>query len=350
MADISKELLDLLNAIPVEFVPNGDPDNHASQPAGRAYSYAQTPEGIDPRLKNLSYSSLLDLHSCPKLFQLNRLKARSDSSLTTMQVLTFQFGHTVGDGAQQLLGGQDIGRVLVQAFAGWAGDIFEVDTKRKKSLWHALSALSQLNSMIKDHGFLSDWEMLEYNSRPAMELSYAIGLPDGFRLRGFVDCVLKHKKTGEVRVIEIKTDSAKVLTPTKYKNSSQGVGYATILDRVAPGNSSYEVLYLVYGTSVGCWEQMIFPKTSLHRAIWLQSIAFDVEDIVRYEKAGSYPMRGESCLRFMQDCPHLHTCMLSAETSVPAYIPELHQDTTDYQIRLSFSDLVDQQIKENTVE
>lgn len=310
--------------------------------------YKHSPEAIsiDPRIKQLSYSALLTLHSCPRKFQLERLKYKGELSNDPLKQLTFTFGSAVGDGAQKLFAGVPLPNVMLDVLAHWKGDIFEEDKKRKKSFMLAFQALEQLDAMLKA-GFLDDWEVLEYDSKPALELSYRITLRDGFKLRGFVDAVLRHKTTGEVRILEIKTDSARELNPLKYKNSSQGVGYAVVLDTVAPGVSSYEVLYLVYGTSSGIWQPMPFAKTSLQRAFWLQDISYDVQNIETYEANGYYPMRGESCTKFGSDCPYSQTCVLDPELNAPPYVAELHLDQTAYTLELKFSDLVEQQLKEN---
>lgn len=343
---IPAELLHLVNAVRLDDFVVARNSGSQQGVEGVPYRHAAKPELIDPRIKQLSYSALLTLHSCPRKFQLERLKFKGELSKDPLKQLTLTYGSVVGDGAQKLFAGKDIKQVLLEAFVSWKGDIFEEDKKRKKSFLLACQALEQLDSMLQS-GFLEDWEVLEYQGKPALELSYRITMRDGFKLRGFVDAVLRHKISGEVRILEIKTDSARELNPLKYKNSSQGVGYAVVLDTIVPGVSSYEVLYLVYGTSQGFWQPMPFPKTSLARAYWLQDISYDVANIEAYESNGYYPLRGESCTKFGMDCPHAQTCMLDPERNAPPYVEELHLDQTEYTIELQFSDLVEQQLREN---
>lgn len=66
---------------------------------------------IDPRIRNLSYSSLLTLHSCPREFQLYKLGADSEGLIIeedetdSDQSITFAYGHAVGNGVQYALQG-----------------------------------------------------------------------------------------------------------------------------------------------------------------------------------------------------------------------------------------------------
>ena len=49
-------------------------------------------EAVPARLKDLSYSSLLEFHSCPRRNQLNRMRVNQ----TKISSVTFSFGHVVG--------------------------------------------------------------------------------------------------------------------------------------------------------------------------------------------------------------------------------------------------------------
>ena len=51
---------------------------------------------IDPRIKQLSYSSLLTLHSCQRKFQLYKLNTPTEQPEDIPGSLTFAYGHCVG--------------------------------------------------------------------------------------------------------------------------------------------------------------------------------------------------------------------------------------------------------------
>ena len=314
------------------------------QVRGGGYIPAENPSDIDGRIKQLSYSSLLTLHACPKKFQLSRLRYAGSEAADPIKELTFSFGHAVGDSVQAALDlDKSTESIILDLFLKWDSPITLVDTKRKKSLVHAIHALQLFRGM-QSAGFLEDWEPLLYNGVPARELSYSIELDHEFKNRGFVDAVLIHKRTKEVRVIEIKTDGAPAVNPAKYKNSSQAVGYSTVLDTICPGTSSYEVLYLVYSTVKQEWLVFPFQKNNLSRAIWLRQLKFDVDHIIEYEREGVYPQHGESCLDFNRECPYIQVCNLDPANLAVPYDKELHKDRTQYQIQLKFDDLIEAQL------
>lgn len=302
---------------------------------------------IDPRIQLLSYSSLLTLHSCPRKFQLYRMKATEDidSPESAMnQNLTFAFGHVVGDGCQLVFAGLSEEAIIFKMFLDWHADLVDFNPKQNKSFWLAVTAVQRLISM-RENGYLEDYELLQYKGKPACELAFSITFPDGFKMRGSVDAVLQHKETGKVMVLELKTSSSTNLNPTTYKNSAQGIGYSVILDVICPSISSYEVLYLVYLTKDMTFEQLVFPKTYLQRATWIQELLLDIEMIKLYEGAGVYPMRGESCNSFFRDCEYLNQCSLSTSLITSPYKPEMNVDNKVYDVELSLMDLITAQME-----
>jgi len=298
---------------------------------------------IDPRIKRLSYSSLLKLHECPRKLQLYKLQSQSeDVDLDGFSNITFAFGHIVGEGVQFILDGYSIEETIWKMFLGWHADLFAENEKQKKSFWLAVIAVQKFVAL-NDAGFLQDYELVYYLDRPAVELSFRITFPDGFTMRGFVDAVLKHRITGEVMILECKTSSSLNLNPATYKNSSQAIGYSVVLDVLFPELSSYNVMYLVYKTKSLEWEALPFTKSYLQRALWIQELLLDIETIKLYENVGVYPMRGESCYSYFRDCEYLNLCTMSTQYLETPYVEE-EQKIEEYQIELSLGDLIDAQI------
>lgn len=60
---------------------------------------------IDYRVRQLSYSSMLTLHSCPRKFQLYRLRTTHRAEETAKSTVTFAFGHIVGEAIQLAIEG-----------------------------------------------------------------------------------------------------------------------------------------------------------------------------------------------------------------------------------------------------
>jgi hypothetical protein len=303
--------------------------------------------GFDPRLKLLSYSSNLTLHKCPRKYQLYKLKAvddEMDPQAASNQNLTFAFGHIVGEGIQDVLDGMEEEKVIWKMFLGFHADLEDRNEKQNKSFYLAVAAIQRFISL-RANGFLDDYELLTYNGRPAKELSFRIHLQDGFKYRGSVDAVLRHRITGKILVLECKTSSSNTLHATTYKNSAQAVGYSVVLDVIAPEISSYEVLYLVYLTKDMAYEQLKFTKTYLQRATWIQELLLDVETIKLYQKTGVYPMRGESCMDFYRDCEYLNQCTLSTNLITSPFNPAVVIDDKVYDVELSLEDLIEGQMK-----
>jgi len=304
---------------------------------------------MDIRLQQLSYSSRLVLHECPRKFQIQKLntelEARRDDDDTQ---LTFQFGHTVGEGIQLLLSGKSLAETIWISFIKWKQDILADDVKRKKSFALAIIALQKFDALQKA-GFLKEYELVYYLWKPAVELSFRIHLPGGFKYRGFVDVVLRNKETGEVLVLEIKTSSGAVIA-SSYKNSAQAIGYSIILDFLFPKLSSYKVLYLVYKTKELEYEPILYTKSYLQRALWIEELLLEIEQIELYEKRGVFPMHGESCVgKFYKECKYLGICTMSTErlTSPISTMGLAALEAEKYDAEISLMDLIKTQL-ENT--
>jgi len=323
----------------------GHESGEPSQSSNVAFSEPGYEGKIDYRIRQLSYSNLLTLHSCPRKFQLHRLRAqRTEESLKSK--ITFAYGHIVGEAIQLAFEAKSESEIIWRMFLRWDVDLFAEDDKLNKSFFGGVIAIKRFLAM-RDAGFLSDYEIVYYNGKPASELSFAINFPDNFRLRGFVDAVLQHKETGKVIVLECKTTGG-VVNPTKYQNSAQAIGYSIVLDALFPTLSSYDVLYLVYNSKSGEYTALPFTKTYLQRALWIRELLLDIETIKMYEDAEVYPMRGESCSAFMRDCEYLNVCQLSTE-NLTKPLTQDQEDTTDYQVTLSLSQLLDTQLEKASV-
>ena len=312
---------------------------------------------MDLRLLNLSYSGNLMLHTCPRKFQLARLSAAKPAVDQKSQV-TFSLGHIVGAGVQGLLEGKDINTIYFESFMLWDTDLFAEDTKAKKSFWEAMLAVERF-AYVRDSSLLADYELVYYTPEgstspvPAVELSFIINLPNGFKYRGFVDAVLRHRVTGAILVLEVKSTGSAAVNPATYKNSAQAIGYSIVLDVLFPELSSYEVLYLVYMTKTREYYPLPFKKSYLQRALWIQELLLDCDMILMYEKAGVYPMHGESCFNYFRECDYIHTCTLSTHLLTTPLDEEgttkLLAEHSNFHISLDVGDLIAAQIAKSLV-
>lgn len=298
---------------------------------------------IDYRIRQLSYSSLLTLHTCPRKFELYKKRTEHRAEESETSTITFSFGHVVGEAIQlALTPGISYEQIVMKMFTTWHADLFSYDEKGAKSFWDAMIALKRFLSL-RESGFLQEYELVFHEGKPACELSFCINFPDGFRYRGYVDAVLRHTVSGEVLVLECKTTGSKSLSPTTYKNSAQAIGYSIVLDVLFEHLSSYQVLYLIYQTHSRDYTTIPFVKTYLQRALWIQELLLDIETIKLYEAASVYPMRGESCYNFFRDCEYLQSCTMS-NTYITKPCTPANEDKEIYQINLTLADLLENQL------
>lgn len=304
---------------------------------------------MDARILNLSYSSLLTLHQCPRKFQLYRCSAQSELTIqeTELESITLLYGTVVGNGVQFALQGLSEDEIIWRSFLSWNQDLFARDHKRNKDFWQAITAIQKFIYQVRNEA-LADYELVYFDGKPAIELSFLIELPGGFKYRGFVDAVLQHKYTGEILVLEHKTTGARAFNSAQYKNSAQAIGYSIVLDHIFPGLSSYSVLYAVYMTQLEEYVSVPFTKTLLQRALWLQELLFDTQIISMYENSGVYPHYGESCFIFGRECKYFHCCHMSTEHLVEPptqkTLDDMQAEYETYQITVSFQDLISSQL------
>lgn len=305
---------------------------------------------IDPRLKLLSHSSRTTLHKCPRKYQLHRVKSQQISlhkELEIEQGVTFAYGHAVGTGvASALENPNNLDAVIMETFLAWDTELLDANDRQNKSYWLAQFGVEKFHNLLNS-GFLDDYELVYYMGKPAIELSFCIKLPNGFYYRGFLDAVLKHKVTGEVMVLENKTSSG-TANSAMFKNSGQAVGYSVILDIIFPELSSYIVLYLVYETKSYEYVELPFKKSLLQRALWLQELLIDTQNIQTFESYKSYPMHGEACFDFFRECEYLSLCTLSTERLAKPLtqkvLDDIETDLSKYQFHVDFYDLVNAQV------
>lgn len=304
---------------------------------------------IDPRLKNLSYSSLLTLHSCPRKFQLSRC----NESLEREGSVTFAFGHAVGEGIQSLVLGLSREETIWRMFLAWDFDLLAEESKDNKSFWYAIHSLDKFADIAKS--LLKDYDIAYIANKdgelvPATELSFKIDLMDGFNYIGYVDLVLKHRITSQLMVLELKTTKFNNVSEASYKNSAQAIGYSIVLDSIVNDTvlSDYKVMYLVYKSGVKEFEPLIFAKSFTQRAMWIQQIIMDVELITKYAEANIFPSYGESCFNYFRECESFGTCTLSDEVMITPYNPEspvaLKRAAKTFTINISLLDIISAQL------
>ena len=307
-------------------------------------------DGIDLRLKRMSYSSTLTLHACPRRYQLDKLQAIANPIDDISQQVTFDYGHVVGQGIQDALDGLDDTTIYMNAFLDmWSGDLLAELPRKKKSFWYAMAAIKRFIAL-REQGYLNEYELLYVDGKPAVELGFKIIMPDGFTYRGFVDAILVHKHTGQVVVLELKTTGSNNINSAQYKNSAQAIGYSIVLDFLVPDVNAYTVLYLIYSSTSLEYTELPFDKSYYQRALWLRDLQIDREHVAQYCSYGDhFPMRGESCYDFFTECKYLSLCQMDTDTlikllTVTEYERMVKEDEDKYPYVVTFEQLVESQL------
>lgn len=308
----------------------------------------------------LSYSRSMDLHRCPRRFELNskyQLFARKES-------VTFAYGHAVGAGVQHTLAGRSLNWALLQTMMEYdypvdkIGDTGEIMSD--KSLWHALLFVRRFYALYHSGGFehLAGWQLAKFkdphsdNVIDGIELTFVIDLGDGFTYEGHIDLVLYHPARNRYLVVELKTNGGNTVRQEQYENSAQAVGYGAVIDVIAnniKASSSFDVLYIVAKSRTQDFMPFVFTKTPADKSRWLLELTMDKEMVNYYEAMGHYPMRGEACFDYFRPCAHYDWCkedratLEAQQAAAIIYDRVLYQQMEKPTFYFSLQDLIDRQ-------
>lgn len=285
-----------------------------------------------PNPVRLSDSALSTLVTCERMFQLDRLLVTEVEKEDTDHTV---FGKGFGAGIATYLVTGDADMALYQAWLAYYPEI-ETDKKNQAKCFAAL-----LESFPKLDLLLTEYEVVSFNDKPAVELSFRINISEHYYFVGYVDVVLKQKTTGMHFIVEIKTTGLALLDiDPLYKNSGQALGYSIALDQiVGKDQSAYGVLYLVAQLGRGFdskFHVLPYNKTLLDRLNWFLTLGQDIARLNTMREINVYPMRGKSCLQFMRPCKYFGVCGLKSFDE-PKVIP---QDTIQYDFVYELDDLV----------
>lgn len=270
----------------------------------------------------LSYSRQLTLHACGRKYELDAKKAIKGK----IESATFSYGHAVGEAIQNTIAGDSYNMTVLKTWLAYTHDgaLTENEEKSKKSIHHAVINAEEFHKKYHSgmYSFLDGWEVAKFidpktgEELPAVELTFVITLVDGFSFEGHIDLVLFHPIKNRYMVVELKTTGGNQVAEASYKNSNQALGYGVVIDAISANmnaSSSYDVLYMVYKSRQKEIVPMVFNKTPADRVSWLNSLLTDVSIINLYEENG-YPMHGESCYNYFQECEYFNICHMSDES------------------------------------
>jgi len=285
----------------------------------------------------LSHSSLQLLNSCERKWQLEKLLDTGNDKEESEHLV---FGTAYGRGVAVYAETQDANKALFEA---WLAYYPELESEKKS--WAKCFALLE-NSFFHLDSVLQDYEFVYYNGKPAAELSFRLNISPEYYFVGHIDLILRHKWTKQFCVFEVKHTGLAVhdLSPL-YANSGQALGYSVALDKIVGEEvSSYDVVYFVgqldrdYGSKI---HVLPFGKTLLDRLNWFISLGLDVKRIEMMRELGSFPKRGDSCMKYNRPCFHFSTCNLSLSEKEK----EREEDTIQYDFTFDLNELIEDHVR-----
>jgi hypothetical protein len=301
---------------------------------------------IHSSLKLLSNSSSVTLHKCPRKFEIYRMLGKQVDEQGDEHL---DFGSAVGEGMQEYLVSGSYEKAVMKVFRSWKKDLDDDQgAKSKKLFWHAVFAMQKFVEFRQT--VLAQYEVAYFDGKPAIELGFSIDIGDGFFYRGFLDALLIHKITRQLKVLECKTTKFRNVHEASYANSGQGLGYSLVVDAIAnilqlDAGASYEVIYPVYKTLAYEWEPFFFTKSHTQRALWIKNIIRDIQHIAEYAADNHFPMHGESCFDFFRPCEYFGVCEISSKVLF-AGVKELEVKAVDpkYQFNFTLDQIIEAQL------
>lgn len=295
-----------------------------------------TAESLSSNPLRLSYSSLETLSECERKFQLDKLLVGETNREESEH---FSFGHGFGVGIATYLVTQDQDRALYEA---WLAYWPEIETE-KKNVALCLAAIMASFQPLDD--LLAEYEVISFNGKPAVELSFKLDINPSYYFVGHIDVVLRNRYSGVCVVLDAKTTGSQLLDLSPmYKHSGQTVGYSIALDKIVGKQlSSYGVMYFVaqigkdYKIKI---HPLLFEKTLMDRLQWFITLGMDVKRLEQMTEMGIFPKRARSCLNFNRPCKYFGTCHLHSFDKMKVQEP----DPTVYDFSYNLDELVEDHI------
>ena len=277
----------------------------------------------------VSYSSLILADNCLRKFEFNKLYPRRarDSDAFAADV-----GTALHHGYQDFLVNQDLDSAiwaLMRSYPYYAEYEQRFDDR---SLESCIATLEEMTHNVD----MAEWELLKIRKPngkivPAIEVPFAlrlkgITLPDGrgVEYTGYMDAAMRHKGTGLVRTLDIKTHRRTLKDATaKYKYDGQQVPYGIVLEHLVNNPvEEFEVLYL--DTFVDLCSPAVqfykFAKDSEDIQEWLLNTVMRVQRIQRAMEMDYFPRTDGGCMTWNRPCYFLDVCETRNKEAVTEWL------------------------------
>lgn len=296
------------------------------------------------RLKLLSHSSDMLLHSCPIKYlitKINPLFGRLEQEANEH----LSFGSVVGIGVQSYMETNSREAAIFKMLCAWDQFIdSDLGVKSKKSFWHSIFALDRFILFRAQE--LRNYELISFNGIPATELGFTIDCGDGYSYRGYLDCALWNEGTKQIVPLEIKTSGSYAIDPAMWINSPQGSAYKLVTDAIAAmlgleRSDRFQVIYGVYQSRQYLWSAIPFPKSRKTLALFIRNLLADKQLVQTYMQMDYFPQHGENCYSYGRECHLLGMCDKSPKLWMRDGIQYPDENDGRYQFSFRLEDLMD---------
>lgn len=280
----------------------------------------------------VSYSSLNTAASCLRKFEFNKLyprKARDSEEQFAADV-----GKSLHAAVQHWLihGDEDAALWVLMTTFPYVWEYNQIRDDRNLE-----AAIATLERII-DENDMTEWELIELRLDdgsvvPAIEVPFEIRLKgltlsDGRQIvyTGWIDAIMRHKGTGLIRTLDIKTNRSTLKDSTaKYKFDSQQIPYGIIVEHLQ-GNQleDFEVLYL------DCFIDLVEPRVTLYPFLklqedlqeWMMNVILEIGRIQTAHKMDYFPRTGGGCISWNKPCFFLEVCETRNREAIEVWLLE----------------------------
>lgn len=300
-----------------------------------------------------SHSTSEKLNSCERFYACNKLEQNQpiqiDDIVTIDNNINFAFGRAVESGIQSALLNHPREKVFFDMFMAWDLPLMQQHPKNyAKTFTDAVVAIDKF--MYIKTQLMQGWQIAMFKGKPAIELAMLLDMENGYYYVGHADIILYHPVLKLFRVLEIKTTGFKNIDEAMYKNSGQALGYSIFVDQIAASHelsATFEVQYLIFGTSLDHWVNYEFTKSRSNRADWINTLLLDLQRINTYKTLSFWPKRGSECFNWGRRCQYFDRCDLDPSSFNPtgqfAIITEEELKQHQFDFKFKFSEIIETQ-------
>jgi hypothetical protein len=287
----------------------------------------------EPSDFRVSYSSLNLASACLRKFEFNKLYPRK--SRDGEEQYAADVGKAIHAAVQHWLIHQDPDAALWQLMRHFPY-VWEFNQIRDDRNLEA--AIATLDEIIDSCDDMTEWELVSIKLEdgsvvPAIEVPFEIRLKnmtlsDGRQIcyTGWIDAIMRHKGTGMIRTLDIKTHRSTLRDATaKYKFDTQQIPYGIIVEHLQ-GNEveEFEVLYL------DCFIDLVEPRVTLYPFLkihedleeWMLDTVLDIRRIQTAHKMNYFSRARGGCLAWNRPCYFLDVCEIRDRESIESWLLE----------------------------